>query len=34
MYTIFRADSSFGYIFRFRVNLRITLFTDSIALVV
>ena len=34
MYTIFRADSSLGYFLRFRVNLRITLLTDSIALVV
>jgi hypothetical protein len=33
-YTSFKADSPFGYCFRFRVNLRITLFTDSIAFVV
>ena len=33
-YTSFNADSAFGYCLRFRVNLRITLFTDSIALVV
>ena len=33
-YTSFRADSAFGYCLRFRVNFRITLFTDSIAFVV
>ena len=33
-YTSFNADSAFGYCLRFRVNLRITLLTDSIALVV
>src|SRR5947199_3294529 len=30
----FNADSAFGYCLRLRVNLRITLLTDSIALVV
>ena len=34
MYTIFKADSALGYCLRLRVNLRITLLTDSIALVV
>jgi hypothetical protein len=34
MYTIFSAESSLGWILRFRVNLRITLLTDSMALVV
>lgn len=33
-YTSFNALSPLGYCFRFRVNFRITLFTDSIALVV
>jgi hypothetical protein len=32
--TSFNADSAFGYCLRFRVNFRITLFTDSIAFVV
>ena len=33
-YTNVSADSEFGYCFRFRVNFWITLFTDSIALVI
>jgi hypothetical protein len=33
-YTNFNADSPLGYCLRFRVNFRITLLTDSIALVV
>ena len=33
-YTSYNALSALGYCFRFRVNFRITLLTDSIALVV
>jgi RNA polymerase sigma factor (sigma-70 family) len=33
-YTSFNADSALGYCWRFRVNFRITLFTDSITFVV